>query len=186
MGIFQQTNISWAYCIFHRWGDLSAGPCARPMDFQDFQSGWWFLFWWLKLLAQATYNSYSSVFRPGLQPRKESRRCLGHSAFVQNRRTEEQKLHVTACRVFTITPTLRVPKAEGLEAFRLSAVYTSNNLKFHSPTSKGEVEDKPPRAEVGDTSEWKIMAGPVFTVSTAWFEAGLDWVDDWVRHHVTQ
>lgn len=56
-------------------------------------------------------------------------------------------------RFFTITPTPRVPKAKGFEAFRLSAVYISNTLKFHSLTSKGKVKDKPPRAEVGDTSE---------------------------------
>lgn len=144
-----------------------------------------FLFWWFKLLGQATYNSYSSVFRPGLQPSKEGQRCLDHSAFVQSRRTEEQKL---LPRFFTITPTLRVPKAKGFEAFRLSAVYVSNTLKFHSLTSKGKVEDKPPRAEVSDTSEWKKkknMAGQCSPFLLPDLRL-LDWADDWVRRHVMQ
>lgn len=101
----------------------------------------------------------------------------------QEHRGAEAACHL---RVFTITPTLRVPKA-----FRLSAVHISNNLKFHSLTSKGKVEDKPPKAEVGDTSEWKKkknkqtwqgQCSPFLLPDLRL----LDWAGDWVRHHVMQ
>lgn len=90
-----------------------------PMDFQDFQDG-------CDFFSGDLNSSYSSVFRPGLQPSKEGQRSLCVCTGQEEGRAE------ATChprRVFNIIPTLRVSAAEGLKAFRHLAVYISTSLK---------------------------------------------------------